>query len=743
MKDKNKTKDQLINELAKLRQRIVKLEKSKTELKQADEALRESERRYRDIVEKAGIGILIDDEWGNVKYANKKAAELYGYSLEEMNDQSVKSLVHPDDFERVTKFHKARIQGKRVPSSYVFKGVRKDGAVRYFELTVAPDKKEESIIGTRLYLKDVTEQKRAEEALREKEAFNFALFQHNPIETIVVDREGKVVKINRSRRKSGDRIPNIGDVMYKDYAGKHEIDMRAKLMECIRSGKIKRFPGLKYDDKFLSISIAPFPMGAIITSQDITKSKRAEEALQEERDKAQKYLDIAGVILIAINRDGNVTLINKKGCEILGYDEREIVGMNWFDNFIPERLRDIIKPVSKKLLAGKLEPAKYFENPVLTRKGEERLIAWYNTILRDEKGTIIGHLSSGEDITERKQMEKILRDSEERFRQFFENAPDYCYMVSLQGKILNINAAALAMLGYKKKDIIGKPFQTTIYAPSSVEKARKLFIQWKNTGKLRNEELNIITKAGEERTVLLNVDAVRSDDRKVLYSISVQTDITERKRAEEQMKASLKEKEVLLQEIHHRVKNNMQIISSILNLQSGVIKNKRVLELFKSSQSRIKSMALIHEKLYKSKDFTRIDFSKYVQSLSNDLFRVYGINQDVVKLHIDIKDVLLDINTAIPCGLIINELISNSLKYAFPDGRKGKIKIAMFSLNNNEMELTVSDNGVGIPEEMDIRGTKSLGLHLVTILAEDQLQGEIKLDKTKGTKFHMILRIKK
>jgi two-component sensor histidine kinase len=122
---------------------------------------------------------------------------------------------------------------------------------------------------------------------------------------------------------------------------------------------------------------------------------------------------------------------------------------------------------------------------------------------------------------------------------------------------------------------------------------------------------------------------------------------------------------------------------------------------------------------------------------------VYGINQNVVKLHIDVKDVLLNINTAIPCGLIINELVSNSLKYAFPDSRKGKIKIAMSSLNNNEMELTVSDNGIGIPEEVDISGTKSLGLHLVTILAEDQLQGEIKLARTKGTKFRMLLRMKK
>lgn len=364
--------------------------------------------------------------------------------------------------------------------------------------------------------------------------------------------------------------------------------------------------------------------------------------------------------------------------------------------------------------------------------------------LIDELAKLRRRISEMEESkTKQKQAEEALRISEERFRQFFENAPGYCYMVSSKGKTLNINTAALAVLGYKKEDVIGKPFSTTIYAPSSVEKAKKLFTQWKKTGKLRNEELNIITKSGEKRTVLLSVDAVRSEDGKVLHAISFQTDITERKRAEEQIKASLEEKEVLLQEIHHRVKNNMQIISSILNLQSSVIKHKGALELFKSSQNRIKSMALIHEKLYKSKDFTRIDFSKYVQGLSNDLFRVYGINQDVVKLNIDIKDVLLNINTAIPCGLIINELVSNSLKHAFPDNRKSKIKIAMSSLNNNEIELTVSDNGIGIPEEVDIKSTKSLGLHLVTILAEDQLKGEIKLDKTKGTKFHMILRMKK
>jgi len=216
----------------------------------------------------------------------------------------------------------------------------------------------------------------------------------------------------------------------------------------------------------------------------------------------------------------------------------------------------------------------------------------------------------------------------------------------------------------------------------------------------------------------------------------------ERKRTEEKIKASLREKEILLQELHHRVKNNMQVISSLLRLQSMQIKDEKALEIFKSNQNRVKSMCLIHERLYQSEDLARIDFADSVRIMTNHLVASYGINPKAIKLNVNIKDVFLDINKAIPCGLIVNELVSNSLKHAFPDGKKGEIKIAMHPLNKNEIELIVSDTGIGIPEEFDFRHTKSLGLHLVTILAEDQLHGNIKLDRLKGTCFHMRLKIK-
>jgi PAS domain S-box-containing protein len=230
-------------------------------------------------------------------------------------------------------------------------------------------------------------------------------------------------------------------------------------------------------------------------------------------------------------------------------------------------------------------------------------------------------------------------------------------------------------------------------------------------------------------------------EKKILSEmVNIVTMKAEQIRAQQKIRASLREKEVLLQEIHHRVKNNMQIISSLINLQSSNIKEGPILKTLKSTQNRVKSMALIHERLYESKNFSRVDFNEYVQSLSNHLLHSYGVPVGSIRIKTDIENVFLDINTAIPCGLIINELVSNSLKHGFQDSKEGEITVSMRSLNKNAVELIVSDNGVGIPADINFRTTESLGLHLVFILAEEQLHGGIQLDRTKGTSFRIKLK---
>ena len=203
----------------------------------------------------------------------------------------------------------------------------------------------------------------------------------------------------------------------------------------------------------------------------------------------------------------------------------------------------------------------------------------------------------------------------------------------------------------------------------------------------------------------------------------------------EQIKASLEEKEVLLREIHHRVKNNLQVILSLLFLQERYIKDESYREMFKDAQNRIRSMALIHEELYKSENLAKIDLDSYIRRLANSFFRAYETTGKIA-LKIDVKDVSISITSAIHCGLIINELISNSLKYAFPGGREGEITITLRRIED-KIELAVSDDGIGIPEDLDFRNTESLGLQLVTTLVENQLQGEIKLNRAEGTEFQI------
>jgi len=215
-------------------------------------------------------------------------------------------------------------------------------------------------------------------------------------------------------------------------------------------------------------------------------------------------------------------------------------------------------------------------------------------------------------------------------------------------------------------------------------------------------------------------------------------DITEHRRSEEQIKASLKEKEVLLKEIHHRVKNNLQVICSLLYLQSMKVGDKKALQMFSESQDRVRSMALIHEKLYQSKDMANIDFAEYVQSLTSYLFYSYGVKEGTISKKLNVDHVLLDIDKAIPCGLIINELVSNSLKYAFPNGNKGEINIQLYSDNDNHVVMNIDDNGVGLPKGLDFqKTTKTLGLQLVKLLTR-QLKGSIKLNQEAGTRYEIV-----
>jgi len=210
-------------------------------------------------------------------------------------------------------------------------------------------------------------------------------------------------------------------------------------------------------------------------------------------------------------------------------------------------------------------------------------------------------------------------------------------------------------------------------------------------------------------------------------------DVSERRDAEEKIKASLREKEVMLKEIHHRVKNNLQVVSSLLNIQSRYIADPADAELFKESQNRVQAMALVHEKLYQSSDLARVDFSSYIESLMKNLFYSYAIGRDNISMVADVQPISLSVDAAVPCGLIINELISNCLKHAFPEGSGGEIRVSIRE-RDNRIVIEVSDDGIGLSANFDFHTSESLGLQLVNMLVE-QLDGSISLEREQGTRF--------
>ena len=342
---------------------------------------------------------------------------------------------------------------------------------------------------------------------------------------------------------------------------------------------------------------------------------------------------------------------------------------------------------------------------------------------------------------ERKKAERALNITRDYAENLIKSSPDMIISVDRSRHIIEFNPAAEQAFGHNKGEILGQHADCLYANPSQGLQAHaSTLTDGQFTGEITNKR-----KDGKTFYSYLSASLLRDADGTVTGVMGVSRDITEQKKTEEQIKTSLREKEVLLREIHHRVKNNLQVISSLLHLQSRHIKDKQILKIFEECRQRIKSMALIHEELYQSKNMDRLDFAQYIRKLSAALFRSYGASSVTLRLKIDAKDISPDIDTAIACGLIINELVSNSLKYAFPQpvclsppagragaersgpkDRKDEISIVLRSNGNGIFTLVVSDNGVGMPKNLDFRNTTSLGLQLVCTLTE-QLQGTIEL----------------
>ncbi len=479
--------------------------------------------------------------------------------------------------------------------------------------------------------------------------------------------------------------------------------------------------------------------GAISVLIDIIKRKQTEQALQQSEQKYRLLAENVMDVIWATDLSFRFTYVSPSVLALSGYSAEETLNQT-IDQILTESSLAITAEVFAKEMAREQgpEPVKptrsvMLELEQIRKDGSIIPVEIRAGFLRDAAGQPIGILGVTRDITERRQAEAALRESEQKYRQLVQYAPAGIYEVDfLQQRFTSVNDVMCAYTGYSREEMLAlSPFDLL------TDESKALFVQRLPQGlqgqtQPEEVEYKIRAKNGQEYWVILNARWRYQNDRPV-GAMVVMHNITERKLIEEQIKASLEEKQVLLQEIHHRVKNNLQIVSSLLSLQSATVQSPEILQAFLDSQHRIRSMALIHEKLYRSENLAQIDLVDYARDLTAYLQQAHRATERGIGLNIQADDILVKIDTAVPCGLILNELVSNALKHGFPEGRTGQIDIEL-KQKNQHVCLVVTDNGIGLPANFDLDRTTTLGLQLVRTLV-NQLSGTLEQNSNHGTQF--------
>jgi len=440
------------------------------------------------------------------------------------------------------------------------------------------------------------------------------------------------------------------------------------------------------------------------------------------------YNAIPDAIFVTDSKTGLIEEINRKASEQYGYSDDELKKM-----------------MSSELLVtpGSMD---YTGNPDILNLGEQFHKKKNGTIFPVEVTSSPFELDQLKkvitivrDITERKKAEEVLYASEQLYKTTLDASPDTIIVTDLKAHIIMASPLAIHLFGFKDIDqILGHNFKEFL-APEEETRAASILEIMLISDERRPLIFKCLHTEGNLIETEIKGEVFRNEKGAPNGYIFVIRDITERKRTQDLLLATLKEKEILLREVHHRVKNNLQVVSSLLNLQANKIDNQVIKNTLEESRNRIRSIALVHEKLYQTGNYAEINLKEYTHSLLTELFRAYMVDQEMIQIRTEIEDVNVPLIYAIPFGLILNEIISNSLKYAFPENHifepGPEIFITIKSLSDHQLQVCAGDNGIGLPVDIQLSDSTSLGLYLIRILSTEQLDGKIEIDTEKGTIF--------
>ncbi|MCY2990501.1 MAG: PAS domain S-box protein [Planctomycetota bacterium] len=735
----------------------------------AEEAIRASEQHFRDFFEMGLIGMAITSPEKGWLQFNNELCRILGYSRDELARLTWSEITHPDDLAAdVMKFDQVLARGI---DGYTMEKrfVRKDGMIVRTSLSARCVRSVDGSVDHFLALvQDITQHKHVEDALRQSERRLRLLVEGLPLGAVYI--EGDTLWLNASAERitgyTNAEVTTVEEWFHLLYRAE-----AARFREFYEAERAAGFPApcvvclRRKDDQTRWVEFSAYRQqnAEIWLLHDVTDRQRAEASLQESERRyrtlfeqspisiweedfsaVQEYfteLRAQGVTDWAVHFAAHpedvaecahrVRILNVNAAALKlfeAHDKAELL-INLPNYFVAESYPAFREQMTA-IATGRTEIA--MEIPIRDLHGVGRTVSLFLSILPGHEQTLDRVIVSFIDITESKQAEATLRASEQRFRLMADMMPVGVILSRLPDYTVQyVNPKAAEMFGGAQAQAAGRRTEDFYVNPADAAPVRRALEQ---SGVMESDEVLLRRVNGEQFWGLISGTVIT--DRVERIALAAVRDITERKQTEERLQASLREKNTLLKEVHHRVKNNLQIVCSLLNLQTEGLQSEAAVAALHDTQNRVRAMALLHETLYQAGNLGQVKFAWYVDNLCAHLGRLLGLGDGRIQLELRVADVALPMEHAVPLGLIINELLSNAVKHAFPDGRAGRIVLELLQATDHQLLLRVADDGVGLRSDFDVRQSRSLGLRLIFGLAE-QLGGQAELKRAGGTVFQL------
>lgn len=590
--------------------------------------------------------------------------------------------------------------------------------------------------------KSLRNEERQRKELEENEQRFRSYIASSPFGIFVCDESGRFVDVNRKACEiSGFSEEELLSRSIPDILAPEQVAGGLEFFNALKETANARgeFVFIRHDRSRYSMNVNAVKIGKeeyVAFCEDTTAQRAAEKNLHSATQHLQGILDYSPSLISVIDTEGRYILVNNSICNLLEKSRDELEGKPFADiypedikNLIMSRIADVLKK------RGPLD----VDDRLATPHGE-RIFKTSLFPLFDLNGSIYAICLIGNDVTSERTAEMLLKESEVKFRDLYENAPTAYLTLDTAAVIYDCNRQATQLLGGTREEICSRNVMDFI--PQGDEgrgKARDIINRFKNEETIRNEELKVCRVDGTAVWISLSISAAKSPSGMIQEVRVMAVDFSERRKMRSDLENTLRENEALLKEVHHRVKNNFQVITSLLSLQERTLHDKKLVGLFGECRNRIRAMSLVHEKLYQSESFSVLKMRDYLTTIARDLLYTYTHAPQRVTLDIDIEDLVFDVDRAVPCGLVINELVSNALKYAFTGEttRNDVLTLKMRETADSMVEIIVADNGKGMPETVNLRSLESLGslgLRLVFRLVVKQLHGEVDISADQGTR---------